>query len=323
MRISNMAVELPLDTVIGPTYDGLDLITSAGEFKANEMAFDLWCLLLNHGYRVAGTASSDACFDRPGGATPGAARTYTYLEEEFSLPAVARATAKGRTFVSTGPLLVVSADGRPPGSVLPANGRSTALRIDAWASGADSGGLTRWDVLRDGKLLQSTTLSPPVATLATNFTIPPESAWYCVRVFGSDPQRQRAISGAFFVDAIEHQPPPPAPARVKVRAHDVVSGAPISGALTEITYLGVIPREGKRHELNDGSGAFVVPATVRLRLDAQGYQPVEKSIFLDNAAMVELITGLQAEDLLQWTTFERVRELLGEVSLEFSMKKQN
>ena len=32
MRVSNMAVELPLDTLLGPTYDGIDVITGAGEF---------------------------------------------------------------------------------------------------------------------------------------------------------------------------------------------------------------------------------------------------------------------------------------------------
>jgi len=31
MRVSNLAVELPLDTLLGPTYDGLDVFTSGGE----------------------------------------------------------------------------------------------------------------------------------------------------------------------------------------------------------------------------------------------------------------------------------------------------
>jgi hypothetical protein len=58
MRVSNLATELPLDTLLGPTYDGLDIITGAGEFEAKAGAFELWCLLLNHGYRLAGTGSS-------------------------------------------------------------------------------------------------------------------------------------------------------------------------------------------------------------------------------------------------------------------------
>ena len=108
MRVSNMAVELPLDALAGPTFDGLDIITGAGEFGADQKSFKLWSLLLNHGYRVAATASSDACFDRPGGAVPGAARLYTFVAGGFSLAAVAHAAARGRTFVTTGPLLAVS-----------------------------------------------------------------------------------------------------------------------------------------------------------------------------------------------------------------------
>ncbi len=57
MRISNMAVELPLDTLIGPTYDGIDVITGGGEFKG----FELWAMLLNHGYRLAAAAHAGRC----------------------------------------------------------------------------------------------------------------------------------------------------------------------------------------------------------------------------------------------------------------------
>src|SRR5207249_62070 len=85
MRVSNMAVELPLDTLIGPTFDGIDVLTGSGEHEANAKAFELWSLLLNHGYRLAATASSDACFDRPGGGIPGVVRTYTCIPGGFSL----------------------------------------------------------------------------------------------------------------------------------------------------------------------------------------------------------------------------------------------
>jgi hypothetical protein len=85
MRVSNMAVELPLDTVLGPTYDGLDIITGPSEFEANAKAFEIWSLMLNHGYRITATGSSDSCFDRPGGGVPGTSRTYTFVPGEFTL----------------------------------------------------------------------------------------------------------------------------------------------------------------------------------------------------------------------------------------------
>lgn len=148
--MSNMAVELPLDVLAGPTFDGLDVITGAGEAAADQKAFQLWALLLNHGRRLAATASSDACFDRPGDAGPGAARLYTFVEGPFSIAAAAQAAARGRTFATTGPLVLASVDRQPPGSSFPANGSARELRVEAWASGATSGGLARVEIDRPG-----------------------------------------------------------------------------------------------------------------------------------------------------------------------------
>src|SRR6266478_1548262 len=147
MRVSNMAVELPLDTMLGPTFDGVDVITGPAEFEANEKAFQLWAMLLNHGYRPAATGSSDACFDRPGGGVPGVPRTYTYVPHGFSLAKVTRATAAGNTFVTTGPLLLATIDGEPPGSAFRVGRKKHLLEIEAWASGEGVDGLGRLEIL--------------------------------------------------------------------------------------------------------------------------------------------------------------------------------
>lgn len=63
--VSNMAVELPFDTVAGPTYDTIDVLMQAHESAANGCAQQLWFLLLNKGYRIAASGSTDARFDRP------------------------------------------------------------------------------------------------------------------------------------------------------------------------------------------------------------------------------------------------------------------
>jgi hypothetical protein len=317
-----MAVELPLDTIIGPTYDGLDLITTSGEHHANAMAFNLWSLLLNHGYRLAGTASSDACFDRPGGATPGSVRTYTYVENGFSLPAVARAMAQGRNFVTSGPLLIVSLDNAPPGTTFPSNGRPASLNIEAWPSGSDPGGLTRLELLRNGTPILTNLFAPPLASYTTNLSIAePDTAWYCVRVFGTDPLRQRAISGAFFFESASHQPPTPALARARISLRDAVTGAPLSGSITEIYGLNDPPRSGQRHPVHLGNADLQVPGTARLRAEVDGYRAAILSPFLDHPPLVEFITGLAADDLLNWATFERARDLLNSVTLDYRLER--
>ncbi|HYK88969.1 MAG TPA: CehA/McbA family metallohydrolase, partial [Acidobacteriota bacterium] len=105
--VSNMAAELPFDTVAGPTYDAIDILMQPHEGEANDCAQKLWFMLLDKGYHIAATGSSDATFDNPGGGVPGAVRIYTKTGEPFSLAGAARAIREGRSFVTTGPLIVL------------------------------------------------------------------------------------------------------------------------------------------------------------------------------------------------------------------------
>jgi hypothetical protein len=320
MRVSNMAVELPLDTLAGPTYDGLDVITGSNEYAANAKAFQLWSLLLDHGYRLAATASSDACFDRPGGAVPGVVRTYTFVPGRFSLSKAARATAAGKTFATTGPLLVATMDGAPPGCVLAANGQKHLLAVEAWACGSAPGGIARIELLRNGLPFKQAAFDDQPDSVRAHFPLQEtESAWYCVRALGSDAQRQVALSGAFYFAAKSYRPPPPVRAQVRARIVDAQSGECLPGFLTEVTLEGPVAREGKRHSLNTGRGQISVPATVRLRAEAKGHAPLTLSPFLDSPNIVQTVTGLADTDLLDWKTFDRLREQLANIELVFRL----
>jgi hypothetical protein len=322
MRVSNMAVELPLDTVIGPTYDGLDVITGPGEFAANAKAFEIWKLLLNHGYRLAATGSSDACFDRPGGAVPGVPRTYVYVPGNFSIAKATRAIATGRTFVTTGPLLLASLDGSPPGTGFAASDRKRQLQLETWSSGTDSKGLSFLQIFRDGELWQQFRLAG-VDYFKTNISLAePHTAWYCAKAIGSDPQRQVAVSGAFYFADTHFHRPQPVPARVHAQVLDAASGKPVSATLTEVTFAAKIQRNGKRHHLTSGQGVLEVPATARLRAQAKGFRPLTLSPFLDNAPLVKMITELSDTNLVEWQTFEQVKNQLANVELVFRLQQE-
>jgi hypothetical protein len=77
---------------------------------------------LNSGYRlplVGGT-------DKMSSAVPvGLYRTYARLDEEFSYEAWCRAVRSGRTFLSGGPLVTLSADGCEPGGTVELSGPGT------------------------------------------------------------------------------------------------------------------------------------------------------------------------------------------------------
>ncbi len=317
-RVSNMAVELPLDVLVGPTFDGIDLITTNGEYEGDQESFSLWAMLLNHGYRLAATASSDACFDRPGGAYPGRARTYTYLPDGFSMQAVTRATAAGHTLATTGPLLLATLDGQPPGSEFPADGRPVQLHIESWASGEDPGKLSRLELLRNGDVLK--TWAPNDRSFRATYEITEkENAWYCMRAFGSAREQQRAITGAFYF-AASRVAPPPASFTADVTVIDAATGEPLTAEVQEVRYAGTIPRPGAVCRI-ERQARITVPGTVRLRAAAPGYRPETLSPFLDNPSLVELITTLDDASLLRWETFERIRALMSDVKLTFRLKR--
>jgi hypothetical protein len=315
-----MAVELPLDTLLGPTYDGLDIITGPGEFEANAKAFEIWSLLLNHGYRIAATGSSDSCFDRPGGGVPGTPRTYTFVPDEFSLAKAAKAIAAGRTFVTTGPLLIATIDKNPPGSSFSAGPKPRVLSVGAWASGRDSGALKRIEVLRNGRIWREFTLDGKPGSIQTNLDLlEQETSWYCVRVFG--PERQTAVSGAFYFADKSYRRPQPVRAQVRAQVLDAETGVRVPAVLTEVTLSGTVARKGRRHRLQSGEARVNVPGTARLRAEARGYAPMTLSPFLDGPDLVKTVTTFGEQDLSNWQSFDQLKEQLDNVDLVFRLQK--
>jgi hypothetical protein len=320
MRVSNLAVELPLDTLLGPTYDGLDIITGPGEFEANAKAFEIWSLLLNHGYRIAATGSSDSCFDRPGGGVPGTPRTYAFIPGEFSLSKAAKAIAAGRTFVTTGPLLIATIDKNPPGSALSAGTKPRVLSVEAWASGRDSGALKRIEVLRNGQIWREFTLEGKPGCIQTNLNLlEQETSWYCVRVFG--PERQTAVSGAFYFADKSYRRSQPVRAQVRAQVLDAETGVRVPAVLTEVTLSGTVAREGRRHRLQSGEARVNVPGTARLRAEARGYAPMTLSPFLDGSDLVKTVTTFGEQDLSNWQSFDQLKGQLDNVDLVFRLQK--
>ena len=73
-------------------------------------------------------------------------------------------------------------------------------------------------------------------------------------------------------------------------------------------------------KFEDGKLQLTASATSRLRIEAEGHEPAEKSIFLDYPPLLDLILNLRAEDLLAWNTFERIRSLLNDEHLSFELE---
>jgi hypothetical protein len=72
----------------------------------------------------------------------------------------------------------------------------------------------------------------------------------------------------------------------------------------------------------DGRLTADIPATARIRIRAAGYQIVMKSVFMDYQPLLSSMLNTRSEQLGEWVTFQRTRELLRDVRLEFRMTKQ-
>lgn len=130
---------------------------------------------------------------------------------------------------------------------------------------------------------------------------------------------QQAITGAFFLDAEAFHPPKPVPVRVAVRFLDRKSGQPLEGTAHAVRFFGPISRAEGIHEVPLTGTTLELPGSVRLQARVEGYQPLTLSPILDSPQLLRKITELTPLQLEQWQTFEEIRSMLGELSLEFRL----
>jgi hypothetical protein len=120
--------ELAADVALGKI-DAVELFPYGTAFDT--FRFHDWYRYLNAGYRLPAVGGTD----KMGAYMPvGANRTYAQLgNEEFDFESWARAVRAGRTFMTTGPLLLLEADGKTPGDeiLLGQGGGRVEVRLEA------------------------------------------------------------------------------------------------------------------------------------------------------------------------------------------------
>lgn len=319
--ISNLAQELPYDTVVGPTYDGIDILMQPWDRDNYLEAQALWFLLLNKGYRIPGTASTDASFDKPQAARPGIVRTYTHVGGFPKIRAISEALKSGRNFVTSGPLLLMYIDGHQPGDVVPLrHGSDFQVQLQAWPSGVAGEHLTRIELIRNGKILKQFVLDGQRKEFRARFTIHETgTAWYIARCFGST-DLQVAITNPIYFQGPDYQPPHSTLAHV---TGTVISdaGKPLDGECDVIKMVGLTPVEMSERAFAHGRFTLDVPGTARLRVRAAGYAPMTKSIFMDDPSLLRMTLNMREAELTDWRTFEEIRHLLRTVHLDFHLTR--
>ena len=132
--------------------DAVEMLT------ANDDAMLEYYRYLNSGYRlplVGGT-------DKMSSAVPvGLYRTYARLDEEFSYEAWCRAVRSGRTFLSGGPLVTLSVDGREPGDTSGSPGRERSAFMPRCAAFSRSAASKSSVTARSSRRQQPTAAARP------------------------------------------------------------------------------------------------------------------------------------------------------------------
>jgi hypothetical protein len=135
---------------------------------------------LNLGFKLTASAGSDL----PWGSTIGEVRMYVHTGRNFSADAWFAAMKEGRTFVTNGPMLLLTVDRATPGDELKVN-RNARLRVRAraWAP-ASIGSPETLEVISQGQVIHSAeSRNPDQQELKIDFPLKAEtSQWIAARV---------------------------------------------------------------------------------------------------------------------------------------------
>lgn len=141
-----------------------------------------WYAYLNAGYRLPAIGGTDKMSNA---VTVGALRTYSYLGSgsTFDYDIWCAAIAKGRTFVSTGPTLVLNIDGKIPGDIIQIPSGGGQLSVTAVARAAQPFEVI--DLVQNGEVIARANANPDGLSAHLQATVRVDgSSWLAARCYG-------------------------------------------------------------------------------------------------------------------------------------------
>ena len=170
-----------------------------------ERAEKFWYRLLNKGYTLACSGTSDAAFDV--GRSPGSSHaTYAKLGKVDNA-SIVKAFNEGRTMVSYhGAGVIIEIDGKTSGDKLLPGPEEHTLAVDAYA---DPGRRFTLRVVRNGKVFEERDFTAP-ADGHFSFTrklVEKENAWYVAVLKPADGKALRAAASPIYFRGPDFRPP--------------------------------------------------------------------------------------------------------------------
>ncbi len=190
--------------------------------RFHSLRFQDWYRYLNCGYRLPAAGGTD----KMGAYMPvGANRTYAYLgQEEFNFANWAKAVRSGKTFVSSGPLLILKVDGHMPGDeiMMHPGGGTVEVRCQARCHVP----IHAMEIVLNGRVVASREIPQGTQEITLNEKIQvPGPAWLVARAISNlDPTTSWSLNIAAHTS----------PVYFRVRGEELFSAATIDYMLTLI-----------------------------------------------------------------------------------------
>ena len=254
---------------------------------------------------------------------PGSMRTYYKVGDDVSIPNLAEAVRKGRTFVTSGPIILTTIDSSYEiGDIVPLDGKSHTLKLHVLASGIADDFLSWVIVYRNGRVYQSWDLRADKPRIFDESIELKESeqAWYVVKAYGSkaveDPKdleildlvikkkdvdlpdfsgdrHDVCITSPFYFRNEGDSPVQAMISEINLKLYDPSTGEEIENA--EVTVF-VQGQKIESHSLKDGQLKMKIPIHAQLRIKAPAYPVITRSLYLDYPPHLELLEELASGD---------------------------
>ncbi|MES1213660.1 MAG: CehA/McbA family metallohydrolase [Singulisphaera sp.] len=176
-------LEIWADLVQGAT-TGVELL-QFGIYRG--IGLDGWYHVLNAGLRFPGIAASDY----PACRKLGDCRTYAYVDGEATFPAWLQAAAEGRSFMTTGPLVLLDVDGHLPGDIVNMQDAQPKQLRARLRVRSETAAVTNVQLIVNGRVQRELTVARDAGTGQWLSIDEPlvltESSWIAARAFSKSP----------------------------------------------------------------------------------------------------------------------------------------
>jgi hypothetical protein len=308
--VTNVGVNLSFGLLSGKIWDGL---VAMGYDHDHFFYQNLWFHVLNEGYRMPGLAELDGGLGKEDKFYYGSMRNYFHLDGDFTVEKLIEAARKGRSFLTSGPIVFSDVDGRYEyGDVIVSDGKPHTIHIKALASGEADDRLSYVLVFRNGKIVKLWDIrGQDKREFTDSITISEKSnAWYIVKVYGkhawkdtasldvmsvcangfresSEGEMDVAFTNPFYFRIADAKEPEILQSTVDLSV--TFAGNTLKNVHIELLQDG---RLIKTMTLKNGHGKFVMPINAVLKISVSGHPAIYRGLYLDYPPHRELIEEL-------------------------------